>query len=366
MTENLHLPLRAAGMAVGLAFLLVVAARGGWRRHGALLAVIACATAYLACSAPSRPCCATPAGLPLLLGAIAFPFAFWRLARIVLQDERGVPAVAGAGLAVLVLAGLAAAAEFLPVPTHWRAPAAAVQQATAFGFVGAALLALWRGWDGDLVEPRRRLRRVLVGIVGAYGLAVLAGEVVLQGSRPPAWLDLLNAGGIGALLLATLVHFVQPREAVLDALFAGAPEALSRREESRASPDDAPLLQRLADAMDVQQAWRDPELSVATLAARIAVPEYVLRRLVHERLGHRNFAAYVNEYRLEEVAARLRDPLLARRPILTLALEAGFGSIGPFNRAFRGRYGITPSAFRAQVPGAGDAGEAPVPDPRGP
>jgi len=44
---------------------------------------------------------------------------------------------------------------------------------------------------------------------------------------------------------------------------------------------------------------------------------------------------------------RLSDPACDRRPILTLALEAGFGSIGPFNRAFRERHGVSPSEFRA-------------------
>jgi AraC-like DNA-binding protein len=98
---------------------------------------------------------------------------------------------------------------------------------------------------------------------------------------------------------------------------------------------------------------------VDLLATRAGVPEYVLRRLIHERLGHRHFAAYVNDHRLCEAAERLVDPQLARRPILTLALEAGFGSIGPFNRAFRERYGVTPSEYRAGAlggdkPPAGD------------
>lgn len=355
VTSDLPLLLRATGMAVGLVFLLVVAARGGWRRRGDLIAVLACAVAYLACSAPARPCCAAPIALPLLAGAIAFPFAFWRLARIVLQDERGIPAGAWAGAALLLVGGIVAAAEFVPVPSSWRLPAAGLNKAAAFGFVLAALHALWRGWEGDLVEPRRRLRRVLVGIVGAYGLLVLVGELYLQGGRPPAWLDLLNVAAITLLLLATLLHFVQPREAVLAALFATESAVPTRVEGVRnAATDDDLLLRRLDAAMDAQQAWRDPDLSVATLARRAAMPEYVLRRLVHERLGHRNFATYVNAFRLREVEARLRDPALARRPILTLALEAGFGSIGPFNRAFRERHGMTPSAYRAAALGQGD------------
>ena len=98
--------------------------------------------------------------------------------------------------------------------------------------------------------------------------------------------------------------------------------------------------------MEGEELYHEPELSVGVLAKRAAMPEYVLRRLINEKLGYRNFAAYVNDHRLREVEQRLRDPQCARRPILTLALEAGFGSIGPFNRAFRERYGVTPTEFR--------------------
>jgi AraC-like DNA-binding protein len=100
--------------------------------------------------------------------------------------------------------------------------------------------------------------------------------------------------------------------------------------------------------MEDEKVYRDPALTVGSLATRVGVPEYALRRLIHDHLGHRNFASFVNEYRLQEVRERLQDPSLARRPVLTLALEAGFGSIGPFNRLFKERFGITPTAFRAQ------------------
>ncbi|PXW68077.1 helix-turn-helix protein [Blastomonas natatoria] len=35
-------------------------------------------------------------------------------------------------------------------------------------------------------------------------------------------------------------------------------------------------------------------------------------------------------------------------PIITIALDAGFGSLGPFNRAFREAEGMTPSEYRAR------------------
>lgn len=344
MTNLLDLVLRSAGLAFGLVLALVLASGGGWRRRADLLAVVGCACAYLVCATPSRPCCASPAGLPLLLGAIGFPFAFWRLGRVVLQDDRSVPAAAQAALAALLASGVLAAMDGLAPSAAWRLASAGLNKALAFGFVVTALLAAWRSWDGDLVEPRRRLRWVLIAYLGLYGSVVLAAEVYLFGQAAPAWLEAVNAFLIAATLLATLLFLVQVRVQALDTLFAGAPAAPAVR--AGPASTDEPLLAQLQVLMAEEKIYRDQELSVPSLARRLAVPEYVLRRLINERLGYRNFAGFVNEYRLLEVSGRLSDPALDRRPILTLALEAGFGSIGPFNRFFRQRFGMTPSEFR--------------------
>ena len=72
-----------------------------------------------------------------------------------------------------------------------------------------------------------------------------------------------------------------------------------------------------------------------------------MRQLNNRQLGFRNFPHLVDQYRLDEVQRKLGDPAFDRRPVLTLALEAGFGSIGPFNRAFRDRCGLTPTAYRS-------------------
>jgi hypothetical protein len=107
--SELDLGLRSAGVAISLVLMLTVLARTGWRQRADLLAVVACSAAYLVCSSPARPCCGTPLALPLLLAAIAFPFAFWRLARVVLEDDASIPRAAWAGLAVLLPSGLFAA-----------------------------------------------------------------------------------------------------------------------------------------------------------------------------------------------------------------------------------------------------------------
>jgi AraC-like DNA-binding protein len=96
-----------------------------------------------------------------------------------------------------------------------------------------------------------------------------------------------------------------------------------------------------------EMAHRDETLSIAKLARQLGEQEYRLRRTINQQLGHRNFTSFLNGYRLAEVKAALSDPTQRDVPIITIALDAGFGSLGPFNRAFREAEGMTPSAFRA-------------------
>lgn len=117
-------------------------------------------------------------------------------------------------------------------------------------------------------------------------------------------------------------------------------------------PASDPAEDRLADslqhAMAVEHAYRSEDLSIASLAARLSVPEYRLRRVINQRLGHRNFNAFVNGFRLAETMSALADPSKRGVPVLTIALTAGFQSIGPFNRAFKAATGLTPTEFRRQ------------------
>ena len=83
----------------------------------------------------------------------------------------------------------------------------------------------------------------------------------------------------------------------------------------------------------------------------MAIPEYRLRRVIHERLQYRNFNALLHRYRIEEACALLADPQRRHLPILTIALSVGYNSINPFNRAFRELKGMTPSEFRAGASG---------------
>jgi AraC-like DNA-binding protein len=126
-------------------------------------------------------------------------------------------------------------------------------------------------------------------------------------------------------------------------------------------PDvETEALRRLETLMTRDEVWRETGMTVGSLAMRVGIPEYRLRRLINQRLGFRNFTAFLNEHRLAAAGARLADREQMRTPILTVALDLGWGSIGPFNRAFRDHFGVTPSDFRRSRIEATDQSGSPI------
>jgi AraC-like DNA-binding protein len=81
----------------------------------------------------------------------------------------------------------------------------------------------------------------------------------------------------------------------------------------------------------------------------LGVPEYRLRRVINGQLGQRNFNVYLNAHRIAWAREALADPARSAVPVLTVALEAGFQSLGPFNRAFKADTGVTPTEFRVRA-----------------
>jgi AraC-like DNA-binding protein len=98
--------------------------------------------------------------------------------------------------------------------------------------------------------------------------------------------------------------------------------------------------------MTTERVYRQEGLTIGGLAVKLGTPEYRLRQAINEGLGHRNFNVFLNGYRIGEAKAALADPEQKDVPVLTIAMDAGFQSIGPFNRAFRAETGMTPTEYR--------------------
>jgi AraC-like DNA-binding protein len=215
------------------------------------------------------------------------------------------------------------------------------------GFTGAALWEVARGWRDDLVEPRRAVRRWVALGIGIYAAVALVVELAVRGRPVGALLPALHVLGIGSVALALAV-LVARRSlgSILGLPIEPAPRGTASEGSvaDRPAAAPSPVMARLTRAMTEEQAYRREGLTLAELARTLEVGEAMLRRLINQELGYRNFNDFLHHYRLQEASQRLASEDL---PILSIALGCGYGSIGPFNRAFRQRFGMTPTEYRA-------------------
>jgi AraC-like DNA-binding protein len=93
------------------------------------------------------------------------------------------------------------------------------------------------------------------------------------------------------------------------------------------------------------------DLTLAEIALRQGVsPRYV--QMLFESDGL-TFSQFLLDRRLARAHHMLSDPRFAGRAISAIAYASGFGDLSNFNRAFRRRYGESPSDVRTSARGRG-------------
>lgn len=287
--------------------------------------------------------------MPIMALSGAAPAIFWLWARAAF-DDNFVPRWRH----ILPCAALTACG-FLPfyAKAIWPAGAgvlAAVWPLLALGFALLTVVQTLATWPADLMAGRRRLRIVVVAGAVAFividALANLASAPVpLAGAAfEPIGLFVLAALAVWSLLR---IPTSEP-ETVLSPANSDA-KAAPRTVGSVSPAPDRDLLRRLEQLMTVDRVYRQQGMTIGALAARLKLPEHRLRQTINEGLGYRNFNAFLNHTRIEEAKAALADPGQNQVPVLTIALDTGFQSIGPFNRAFKTDTGMTPTDYRSRA-----------------
>lgn len=193
---------------------------------------------------------------------------------------------------------------------------------------------------GDLVEGRQRARFWMVAILAAAGLVSVASEEIAD-TDVAALVRLGLASLPGISILGIWLTAVRP--GVLS--FEEPAAADTQAPQNTVDPRDQALLAALADAME-KGLYREPGLTIERLAETLNVPTHRLRTIINQGLGHRNFAAFVNGYRLTYAKAALTDPARGRETVLAIAYESGFAALQTFNRVFKDAEGDTPTGYR--------------------
>lgn len=346
------------GAAVALCLLLAALALRDRRdstvaRLGAALAIGAAAS--MICSAPTFPRPFAWWGLLLLALASANCVVFWLWARAAFDDDFVPRPWHGALWAAI------AVAQWLDASGVTRSAALelAIERTLSFAFLGLALLAVAQTlltWRADLVAGRRRLR--LVVLIGASAQIVFNSYLsFLQQPSIPTFSMASVANAFALCLLVGLSAWNLLEAGTRDGSILlpakadapGGARAVASADQGKPAAIEPALWRTLEHLMTVERIYRREGLSIGSLAAELGVPEYRLRQLINEGLGYRNFNAFLNHYRIEEASAALADPEQEQVPVLTIAMDAGFQSIGPFNRAFKAATDLTPTEFRRRA-----------------
>jgi AraC family transcriptional regulator len=145
-------------------------------------------------------------------------------------------------------------------------------------------------------------------------------------SRPPEPTDRLFIDGASSMLAAHLVAKYS---------------SIAERPTPRLPSLSYDKLKRVLDLVDCRFA---EEIGLDELAAEACLSPFHFSRVFQNATGlspHR----YVTERRIREAKTKLAE---GRLSLVEIALEAGFGSQGNFNRIFRKHTGLTPGEFRSQ------------------
>ena len=339
MGEVLLIDITLRLLAIGqLLLIALVVARSPYPvgLRSAVVLLLLCIGAYLAAAASNGLIELGAFSLILDFAAWAVPFLLWIVAHLLF--ERPLSRFGAAAIAAAVIVCWAALLV-IEQSSAWRAVPLQLERGLAFVLAGHAVFVALRDIGDDLSDIRRRFRVGFVLVVGLEAIAIVAGEAWGGQGTDASGFTLLQSGStvIAILVFGALLLSVNPLLLTPFSQTVAASDGLT--------PSEHVLKQKL-DAALAEGIYRAPGLTIGLLAERLGVPEHRLRSLINLRLGYRNFSAFVNTYRLADAKTWLADPERVNLPVLTLAMDLGYGSLAPFNRAFREATGRTPTDFR--------------------
>lgn len=282
--------------------------------------------------------------LPLHVGSIGFAWLFC-LSQF---DDRF--EVKGWHAAVIVIKILSGAGSYLTFKYGWDGlfvPFVTLTIITVTAIVLHLVYEVWQGRNEDLVEDRRKFRTTFVGAVVVISIGVMIAELFLVGRGIKEELLLTQSIAFLCIAVYPLWRLSSPGG---EDLFFRAPNPVGHVQPvdhcalTPADQHDLDVIKGLAGTPQMLEVG----LTISKLSDDLRIPEHRIRHLINQHLGYRNFSDFLNHHRIERAKEQLSDQSKRNTPVLTLAMELGYGSLGPFNRAFKERTGLTPTEFRTQ------------------
>lgn len=199
------------------------------------------------------------------------------------------------------------------------------------------------GYRSDLPKREKRFR---IGFVAGYSSLLAVAVLWLNGAPEGSWAEQASAQiKMFCAILAIGLSILVWRFRRLHPL----PRPKRRRRRTiNVSSDDQALADRILQQLEREKPYLEPDLKLADFSRRIGETSHRVSASITGVLGFPNFNALINQFRINAAKQALQSPASREKSILVIALDVGFASIGPFNRAFKRETGTTPSDFRSK------------------
>lgn len=113
--------------------------------------------------------------------------------------------------------------------------------------------------------------------------------------------------------------------------------------------EDVSLIhQQLLQLIHNEQLFKDPELTLTDLSARLNIHPNHLSQVVNS-IEQKNFYDFINDLRVEAFKQSLYQEQNKKYTLLSLAMDCGFNSKTSFNRNFKRVSGLSPSEYLKQL-----------------
>jgi len=225
-------------------------------------------------------------------------------------------------------------------------PPLLVSIGVSIGSIGLMAHLIWtitKERNDDLVESRKSARLSFVYVLVVVGILTAIVDLYLIAVWPK-WALLIKAATIWPAVFAAFIWIHRAPRGTF---------AIERRPNiSRSNPQDLirpkdkALFESLQHSLETDQIFLNSELTITQLSKDLGVTSHRLRALINQSLGYENFNQFLNAYRIKWISEKFDDREYDHLPILTIALDGGFRSLSPFNKAFKDMMGETPSQYR--------------------
>ncbi|MBO6505342.1 MAG: AraC family transcriptional regulator [Kordiimonadaceae bacterium] len=301
---------------------------------------------YLICTSPMLNAFFGPAMIVIHLFCHSGQIAIWLFSLTQFKDRLKLwPVYIGIGI-VFYLLGRLDFDVLRGTGSVFETPVNLAYSAMRYGLIAHMVYVAWEGRDEDLLEDRRKFRLIYIVAITLTSLAITSVETFVDETlREGTGTLLLQSVGMWVLAVMMAWFGINLRKV---AFITGRSDRPGVKTTEPEDPNERHDLATIEKLVETDKLYLQPGLTIAGLADSAGLPEHRLRRLINKHLGYRNFADFLNHYRITAAQARLSAISDRNVPVLTIAMDLGYGSLGPFNRAFKERTGFTPTEYRRQ------------------